>query len=163
MSGSASVVSAGVGELWGSAWDGVVLLGAPGAPAGGAIGGGGAVPTTGDSAPLGTTGADGAGGPGTQSPPPGAGIFDLLLPMMLGLFVVMIVMQVMAGRKQKRQREDLLGALKKHDVVQTSGGMIGTIVELKDDEVLLKIDAETNTRARFARSAVQNVVRSAQS
>jgi preprotein translocase subunit YajC len=42
--------------------------------------------------------------------------------------------------------------------VQTIGGVIGTIVEVKDAEVVVKIDETTNTKIRFARSAIQQVL-----
>ena len=148
---------------WGGA--GTLVVGAPGVPTGG--GGGGSAPGGGG----GSAGGGGDGGSGTLSnegggegagPGPGGGAnpFQFMLPILLGLFLVMIVMQIFAGRKQKKEREAMLGGLKKQDVVQTSGGMIGTVVELKDDEVVLKIDSETNTRARFAKGSVQQVVRS---
>lgn len=148
-----------------SVWDGVgtLVVGAPGVPTGGgsAPGGGGGGSPSGEGGGSGTLSNDGgADGLGSGQGSPGANPFGLMLPILLGLFLVMIVMQIFAGRKQKKEREAMLGGLKKQDVVQTSGGMIGTVVELKDDEVVLKIDSETNTRARFAKGSVQQVVRS---
>jgi preprotein translocase subunit YajC len=151
---------------------GVLTLGAPGVTSGGGNGGGGGGQNAAQSAsnggaePGAIEGQDGGASDGLSNtrnspqPQPGSGLFNLLLPVMLGLFLVMIVMQVFAGKKQKKEREAMLGAIKKQDEVQTSGGMIGTVVEVKDDEVVLKIDSESNTRARFAKSAVQRVVRS---
>ena len=43
--------------------------------------------------------------------------------------------------------------------MQTVGGLLGTIVELRDDEVVLKIDESTGTRAHVARSAVQAILK----
>lgn len=118
-----------------------------------------APPVAGDAAPLGggaTTGADGsAGGTAPPSSPFGGGFLFLLM----GLMVFMLVMSSMGQRKEKKRRAALLDSLGKHDRVQTSGGVIGTIVELRDGEVVLKVDESTNTKIRFARSAVQTVLK----
>ncbi len=78
---------------------------------------------------------------------------------MLGLLVFMMVTSMMSGRKEKKKRAEMMSSLKKRDRVQTVGGIIGTIVELKGDEIVLKVDEGSNTRIRFARTAVQSVVK----
>jgi preprotein translocase subunit YajC len=39
------------------------------------------------------------------------------------------------------------------------GGIIGTVVDLTSTEMVLRVDESSNTRIRFARSAVQQVLR----
>jgi len=123
-----------------------------------------APPVAGEAAPS-TSGAEGTplGGNGNanggqqaapQSPFGGGFLF-----MLLGLMVFMIVMSSMGQRKEKKKREAMLGALAKHDRIQTAGGMIGTVVEIRDQEVVVKVDESTNTKIRFARSAVQQVLK----
>jgi len=97
-----------------------------------------------------------SGGPAGPAPNPFGGGF---LFIMIGIFVLMIFMTTMGQRKEKKRREEMLGALGRYDRVQTSGGMIGTIVELKDDEVVLKVDEATNTKVHVVRSAVQAVLK----
>lgn len=109
--------------------------------------------TTGEGAPL--TGQGGA--PAQPQSPFGGGFLFL----MLGLLLFMIVMSSMGQRKEKKKRAELLASLGKHDRVQTAGGVIGTIVELRDQEVVVKVDESTNTKIRFARSAVQQVLKKA--
>lgn len=113
---------------------------------------------------TGGTGAPGEGGNGEGAPPGGGGgdMLQFLFLMMLAMLVFMIVMSVTQGRKQKRQRAELLGSLKKQDRVQTIGGVIGTIAEVHDDEVVLRVDDSSNTRIRFSKSAVQQVLKSGQ-
>lgn len=108
-------------------------------------------------APGGTTsqGADGGGGAAKSTP--GGGLFALM-PVFL---VLMILMMVFSGRKQKKQRQRLMSSLSKQDKVQTVGGVIGTIVELREHDVLLKVDEGSGTRVRFARSAIQSVLKPA--
>ncbi|MEL7471904.1 MAG: preprotein translocase subunit YajC [Planctomycetota bacterium] len=98
-----------------------------------------------------------APGPVQQPASPFGGMFGVLL---IGLFVFMIVNMFLSSRKQKRERQALLGALQKHDRVQMAGGVIGSIVEIKDAEVVLKVDPTTNTRITFSKSAVQQVLQS---
>ncbi|MEQ8770499.1 MAG: preprotein translocase subunit YajC [Phycisphaerales bacterium] len=100
-------------------------------------------------------GEDGAGAP------PAGGLGNFFLPIMLGVLLLMIFTTVTSGRRQKKERQQLMNSLGKHDKVQTSAGIIGTIVELKDDSVLLRVDETSNTRIRFARSAVAQVLHSA--
>jgi len=106
-------------------------------------------------------GADGqpTGQPG--APPPGGFGGGGLLLFMLLLFVGLIVMQTLAGRKEKKKRQEMLSALGKHDRVQTVGGIIATITDVRENEVILKVDENTNTKIRMARSSVQQVLKSA--
>jgi len=98
-----------------------------------------------------------AGGGGTQSPNPFGGA---MFPLLLGFLVLMVVTTMMSGRREKREKKNLLAALGKHDKVQLSGGMIGTITEVKPDEVVVRVDESTKTTIRFMKSAVVRVLKS---
>ncbi len=101
------------------------------------------------------SGPGGAGGaaPGSQ----GLGLF---MPLMVLMLVFLFASTILGGRKERKRREAMLGGLKKRDRVQTAGGVIGTIVEIKGDECLLESDRASNTRLWIARSAVSAVLRS---
>jgi preprotein translocase subunit YajC len=116
---------------------------APGAP-----GSDGSQGITGQS---GTTG--GAPSPGPQS------LLGSPFVLVLGMLLVIVMTSVFGGRKDKKKRATMMSSLKRHDRVQTLGGIIGTVVEMKDDEVVLRVDEGTNTRIRFAKSAIQQVLR----
>ena len=117
-----------------------------------------APPVAGEALPA-TNGAQGSPANGAQQAPPQSPFGGGFLFLLLGLMVFMIVMSSMGQRKEKKKRDAMLGALSKHDRIQTAGGMIGTIVELRDQEVVVKVDESTNTKIRFARSAVQQVLK----
>ncbi len=120
--------------------------------------GAGAVPPPpGGGQPL--TGSTPGAGPGTAAPArdPLGGIF---LPLML-VVVAMFVFTMLGQRRERKKKKTLLDSIKKHDRVQTSGGVIGAIVEVKSDTVILKVDESSNTRITFARSAIQQVLSAA--
>ncbi len=86
-----------------------------------------------------------------------------LMPLLIigGLFILMIVMTSMAGRKERKKRAEMLASLSTGDRVQTVGGILGHIAEIRDDEVTIRVDEVSNTRIKFARSAIQSVTRRA--
>lgn len=111
--------------------------------------GGTAVP----GAPAGAPGTPGAGGSAAPSGGPDQ-IFLILLLVVGG----MILFSILGQRRDRKKRDSMLSAIKKHDRVQTIGGVIGSVVEVKPDYVVLKVDETSNTRITFARSAVQQVL-----
>jgi len=61
-------------------------------------------------------------------------------------------------QKEQKQREAMLRNLQKHDRVMTIGGIIGTVMEVREDEVIVKVDDNNNTRVKFGRAAIQRVL-----
>ncbi len=87
---------------------------------------------------------------------PGNSIMSFL-PIILIMGVFMFIL--MGGqRKEKKRRKKMLETLHKGDKVQTVGGILGTIVEMRENEVVVKVDENTNTRIKFGKSAVQTVL-----
>ena len=111
-------------------------------------------PTEGSLAPSNGAGG-GAGQSGSSSPLSGSFMF-----IVIGMVVVMLIITSMGPRRERKRREAMLSAISKHDRVQTVGGVIGSIVELKPDFVVLKVDESSNTRITFARSSIQQVLSS---
>ena len=83
--------------------------------------------------------------------------------MLIPFLVIMVLVSVMGSRRDKKKRNALMSSIKKHDEVQTTGGIIGSVVELKDDTVVLKIDENSNVRMTFAKSAIVQVLSSGSS
>jgi preprotein translocase subunit YajC len=83
--------------------------------------------------------------------------------MLIPFLVIMVLVSVMGSRRDKKKRNALMSSIKKHDEVQTTGGIIGSVVELKDDTVVLKIDENSNVRMTFAKSAIVQVISSGSS
>jgi len=93
---------------------------------------------------------------GTPSSPFG-GQFLYIMVAMLGL---MIFMSFWTNRKEKKRREELMNSMRKGDRVQTLGGMLGTVQEVFDNEVVLRLE---EGRVRVARSSIQTVLKSSDS
>ncbi|NQU76137.1 MAG: preprotein translocase subunit YajC, partial [Planctomycetes bacterium] len=80
--------------------------------------------------------------------------------LMLALIVGMVLLFVFMGRKPKQQekkRKEMLATIKKGDKVTTIGGMVGAVMEVRENEVTVKIDESSNTRAKFALWAIRSV------
>lgn len=90
------------------------------------------------------------------TPPSGAAF--LPIAMMVALVAFMLLSARSQKKKEKREREDMYARMTKNDRVVTVGGVLGTIVAVKDDEVVLKVDESTNTKMTFLRSSVQRII-----
>lgn len=69
--------------------------------------------------------------------------FLLMLALM---FLVMWLFMIRPQRKQQKELEKFRNELKKGDKVVTAGGIYGTVDEIKERYVLLKVDGETRLR-----------------
>ena len=94
-------------------------------------------------------GGGGAGGFGSLFSSP-------LFPFII-IFVIFMLFMSNSKRKQDKQRKIQLESMKRGDRVQTIGGILGTIVEVRDGEVVVKVDESNNTKIKFARSAIARV------
>ncbi len=97
--------------------------------------------------------------PATTQPTGGAGglLSNPLIPLLAMIAVFWFIMS--RGRSKERQKyEQMLNALKRNDRVQTIGGVIGTVVEVRENEVVLKVDESSNTKMRFNRQAIKEVL-----
>ncbi len=77
------------------------------------------------------------------------------LPLIL-MLVVFYFLLIRPQQKRQKERLAMLDALKKGDKVITIGGLHGTIVDLNDDHVVLRVNE--NTKLTFDRNAVNTVV-----
>ena len=96
---------------------------------------------------------------GGTTPQTQSGIFgNNFYVVIIIMFLMMWVLFILPQRREKKKAAELLASLKKGDRVQTIGGIRGTIAELREGEVVLKVDETNNTRVTFVRSAIQGVI-----
>jgi preprotein translocase subunit YajC len=81
----------------------------------------------------------------------------MILALMVGVIVLMVVLNSRTRRKQEKKRTNMIAGMKKGDRVTTIGGIIGTLIEVRDNDVVVKVDEQNNTRLRFLRSAIHHV------
>lgn len=107
-----------------------------------------------------TTTAPGTPPPATQ-PRPAPGFFDLLaspmFPLLLGIIVLYFFMY-RSKRNQERQVREQLSQVKRGDEVMMAGGIIGKIIEVRDNKVQVKVDENSNTKIWFTREAIRRVI-----
>ena len=82
----------------------------------------------------------------TAAPAPQAGGGMSLWIMLALMFVVMWFFMIRPQRKQQKELEKFRNELKRGDKVITSGGIYGTVDEVKEKTVLLKVDGDVKLR-----------------
>ena len=75
------------------------------------------------------------------------------LPLIL-IFVLVYFMFFRGPRKKQQQHKQMVQSLHKNDKVRTIGGVIGTVIDVKDDEITLKVDESNNTKIKIVPSAI---------
>ncbi len=96
---------------------------------------------------MGTTGA---GGASTQ----GSMITSLVT---FGLIIVIMYMLIIRPQKKRdKEAKDMVAAVAKGDKVVTIGGIHGTVVAVREQTIVLKVD--DNARIEFTKSAISSVV-----
>jgi preprotein translocase subunit YajC len=98
--------------------------------------------------------------PSTQptNAPPIAEFLRSPLALMLIVVVIMMLFMSKSKRGEERKRQDMLGQLKKGDEIQTIGGIIGKVIEAREDRVLVKVDETANAKIWFSRNAIHRVL-----
>lgn len=81
---------------------------------------------------------------GAAQQPAGAGWS--MWVMLILVFVVMYFFMIRPQRKQQKELEAFRNELKKGDKVVTAGGIYGTVDEVKDRYIMVRIDKETKIK-----------------
>jgi preprotein translocase subunit YajC len=94
--------------------------------------------------------------PGAKQPAPPTRKSDQYYSLILIalMFVVMYMLLFRAPRKKQQQHQRMVQSLQRNDKVQTIGGIIGTVVDVKDNEITLKVDEANNTKIKVVSSAI---------
>ena len=79
---------------------------------------------------------------------------ELIFPIVALMFLWYFIL-IRPQKKEQAKRDDFLNTLKKNDKVITIGGIIGTVVNLSDEEVTIRVD--DNTRIKMLRSSIQTI------
>ncbi len=90
-----------------------------------------------------------AQGAGHQSPT-GAFLFQIIF--LVGIFLVFYLLIIRPQQKQRKKHQEFLAGLKKGDKVITSSGIWGTITDIGEQTITLKVDS--NARITFTKEAI---------
>ena len=97
--------------------------------------------------------------PAAPTGPFGGGLMGMA-PMLIGLVAIMYFFTIRPQQTREKERKKMLEALSKGDEVITTGGIIGTVANLKKDEVVLKVDDKVSIK--FVRGSIAQVISSKQ-
>jgi preprotein translocase subunit YajC len=109
----------------------------------------------------GVTTQNGSNGPAANEQTPSLSQkHNTLFLVMMGILVVYMFFIMFRGPKKKQQEhQKMVQSLRKNDRVRTIGGIFGTVLDVRDDEVVLKIDESTNTKMRVSPTAIATVLK----
>ena len=78
--------------------------------------------------------------------------------LMLGAAAILVIMLIRGPRKEEKKRKQMLSTMKKGSRVVTIGGLVGSVVDVRDDVVVLKVDESANVKAHYLKSAISRVL-----
>ena len=78
------------------------------------------------------------------------------IPLLL-IFLIFYFLIIKPQQKQQKEQEEMRKTLKKNDRVVTAGGIHGTVVNLKDTTVVLRLD--DNVKVEFDRESIARRVK----
>ena len=85
----------------------------------------------------------------------GANPIAAFFPLIL-MFLVFYFLLIRPQQQKEKKRKQMIQNLKKGDRVVTTGGIIGTVVGVKDDLVVLRV-GDGDTKIEFLKNAVSDL------
>jgi preprotein translocase subunit YajC len=79
------------------------------------------------------------------------------LPILL-IFGIFYFLLFLPMQRQKKNQQKMLSSLQNGNTVLTSGGIVGTIISIGDDDTLVLRVKPDNIKLQVARSAVSSLV-----
>lgn len=92
----------------------------------------------------------------TAAPSSSGQLLSFIVPLII-MFAVFYFLLIRPQKKKQNTRNNMLNALQKGDKIVTIGGLHGTILELTDDTVVLRVNDVT--KLTFERSAISHQVK----
>ena len=74
------------------------------------------------------------------------------------MFVILYMVMFRGPKKKQQQQKQMIQSLRKNDRVQTIGGILGTVIEVGENEITIKIDESNNTKMKVLPSSVSKVI-----
>lgn len=80
--------------------------------------------------------------------------------IMIAVMVIMYFMTTGGKKKQEKKHQQMVRDLKKNDRIRTIGGILATVISVKDNEITIKIDESNNTKMTVVSTAIASKVMS---
>ncbi|MCR5094665.1 MAG: preprotein translocase subunit YajC [Lachnospiraceae bacterium] len=87
----------------------------------------------------------------------GGGSMIMLIVYMVVIFGFLYFIMIRPQRKEQKQKAALLSALAVGDSVRTTGGFIGTVIDVADDMVIVEFGNNKNCRIPMIKEAIVEV------
>ncbi len=82
----------------------------------------------------------------------GAGMSSSII-MIIAMLVIFYFMLIRPENKRKKEAEQMRSSVKTGDKITTIGGIVGTVVDVKDDKIVIETSAD-QVRIQFAKWAI---------
>lgn len=87
----------------------------------------------------------------------GGGGLGMLLPIIL-IFVIMYFLMIRPQQKKHREHQQMIQSLRKGDKVITSGGLFGTVLNIKEKENVVVVKIAENVKVEIQRSSIAGLI-----
>jgi preprotein translocase subunit YajC len=77
----------------------------------------------------------------------------MLLPIVL-IFLIMYFLMIRPQQKKHREHQQMLEALRKGDRVVTSGGLLATVLNIKEKENIVVLKLSENVKVEIQKGAI---------
>jgi len=81
-------------------------------------------------------------------------VLNMVFPLVL-IFIIFYVLMIRPQQKRMKQHQDMLGAVKPRDTAVTTGGLIGKVTKVDENEVELEI--AQGVRVRVVKTMLTDV------
>ena len=90
----------------------------------------------------------------TETAPAGGGLLSLLITF-VPMILIFYFMLIRPENKRKKEAEAMRSAVKKGDKITTIGGIVGTVVDVKENNIVVETSAD-QVRIEFAKWALSS-------
>ena len=80
-----------------------------------------------------------------------------MLIWIVALFAIMYFMMWRPQKKEQKREAAMLSAMEVGDVVVTTSGFYGVLIDITDDDVIVEFGSNRNCRIPMKKSAIQEV------
>jgi preprotein translocase subunit YajC len=87
----------------------------------------------------------------------GPSLIQAFLPLII-IFVLFYFMFIFPNKKEQKKHQDMLKLLKQGDKIITSGGIVGVIDKISENDDVIRIKSGENTFINIKRSYITNKI-----